>query len=375
MEPSGIKPALLFIPDISGFTQFVQTTAINHSQHIIAELLEVLIESNQMNMQISEIEGDAIFFYKNGQPSASEIAAQCKRMFIEFHQHLRKYDLSRICDCGACSTASSLTLKIIVHQGNISSYKIKDREKLFGADVILVHRLLKNNINHHEYMLMTHSIPVDEIADKNDFQWMHLHQGSSMYEMGEVHYFYSPFENLYSEIREPQRPEVRVYRVKNPLRYSVDIQAPMEFVYSSITDLKSRMILPGVLKVKIEDEKHNHINKIGTQHECIREPEQGASITAAAELKDDKMMFTETHAEKPFSFDYIVEKTGEESCRLTLALHLEMNFITKIMFNLFMKKKLDREMLMSQQNIKEYLEQKSAEPKPVDKAAEIVLAE
>src|SRR5438876_11026960 len=120
------QPALLFIPDISGFTQFVNDTEISHSQHIIQELLETLIESNRLDMKISEIEGDAIFFYKNGQPKPSEIVEQCKQMFIDFHQQLRKYDLSRICDCGACSSANRLTLKIVAHQGNISSYKLKD---------------------------------------------------------------------------------------------------------------------------------------------------------------------------------------------------------------------------------------------------------
>ncbi len=38
--------SLLFIPDISGFTQFVQNTEVDHSQHVISELLEVLITAN-----------------------------------------------------------------------------------------------------------------------------------------------------------------------------------------------------------------------------------------------------------------------------------------------------------------------------------------
>jgi len=33
---------LLFILDISGFTHFVQTTEVGHSQHVIAELLRCL---------------------------------------------------------------------------------------------------------------------------------------------------------------------------------------------------------------------------------------------------------------------------------------------------------------------------------------------
>ena len=56
--------ALFFIPDISGFTEFVHNTAINHSKHIISELLEILIDSNRSNFKLAEIEGDALFFYK-----------------------------------------------------------------------------------------------------------------------------------------------------------------------------------------------------------------------------------------------------------------------------------------------------------------------
>ena len=54
------------MPDISGFTQFVSETEVMHSRHIVQELLEILIDSNHLNLQISEIEGDAIFFYKTG---------------------------------------------------------------------------------------------------------------------------------------------------------------------------------------------------------------------------------------------------------------------------------------------------------------------
>jgi len=46
-QPAGTQNALLFIPDISGFTQFISDRHIQHSDRIVAELLEILIESNQ----------------------------------------------------------------------------------------------------------------------------------------------------------------------------------------------------------------------------------------------------------------------------------------------------------------------------------------
>jgi len=44
MEHNG----LLFIPDVSGFTQFVNSVELEHSQHIIGELLETILDANQI---------------------------------------------------------------------------------------------------------------------------------------------------------------------------------------------------------------------------------------------------------------------------------------------------------------------------------------
>ncbi|MEP6596181.1 MAG: hypothetical protein ABJA71_09540 [Ginsengibacter sp.] len=46
---------LLFIPDISGFTRFVNEVEIEHSRFIIQQLLEVLIKANDLGLEISEI--------------------------------------------------------------------------------------------------------------------------------------------------------------------------------------------------------------------------------------------------------------------------------------------------------------------------------
>ena len=48
---------LIFIPDINEFTNFVTNTEIEHSRQ---ELLEILIDSNSLGLEISEVEGDAI---------------------------------------------------------------------------------------------------------------------------------------------------------------------------------------------------------------------------------------------------------------------------------------------------------------------------
>src|SRR2546423_8359541 len=102
MENSG----LLFIPDISGFTKFVTETEIDHSRYIIGELLENIINSNQIGLNISEIEGDAVLFYRFGEmPSPEEIYKQVERMFCNFQKQIKNYEVRRVCPCRACTGA------------------------------------------------------------------------------------------------------------------------------------------------------------------------------------------------------------------------------------------------------------------------------
>lgn len=87
---------LLFIPDISGFTRFINETEIDHSRLIIQELLELLINTNSTGLEISEIEGDAILFYKFGDaPKLEEVYRQVQDMFCAFHRQLNAYEYRR----------------------------------------------------------------------------------------------------------------------------------------------------------------------------------------------------------------------------------------------------------------------------------------
>jgi hypothetical protein len=112
---------LIFIPNISGFSRFVTETEIEHSRLIIQELLETLINANNIGLEISEIEGDVILFYRFGDlPDLRDLYKQVERMYCSFHTSLITYDLRRYCQCKACVSAISLTLKVITHYGEFT---------------------------------------------------------------------------------------------------------------------------------------------------------------------------------------------------------------------------------------------------------------
>ncbi len=185
---------LLFIPDISGFTRFVNEVEIEHSRFIIQQLLEVLIRANDSDLKISEIEGDAILFYKFGErEELGTLYRQVEKMFRAFHQYLIAYDNRKICQCKACISAVNLNLKVITHYGEFTPLNVQQFNKLIGKDVIVAHQLLKNDIPRHEYWLVTKNL------DKQPTeltQWMQWNTSSKETESGEIKFYYTQLAPL-----------------------------------------------------------------------------------------------------------------------------------------------------------------------------------
>ncbi|MBC6610915.1 DUF2652 domain-containing protein [Hymenobacter sp. BT507] len=188
-------PALLCIPDISGFTRFIQESGSQLAPFLVADLLEILIEANIIGMQVSEIQGDAILFYRLGPPpSIRQMVEQCRRIFLDFQNYLRLVERDADSELGTALRGYELTLKIIVHYGPVSVAQIRQHTKLMGKEVIVVHRLLKNNVMGSEYALFSDSYlrtqPATDIAQS--FTWTRLLRGSTAYEhLGRVRYRYA----------------------------------------------------------------------------------------------------------------------------------------------------------------------------------------
>ncbi|GAL84824.1 hypothetical protein MYP_2052 [Sporocytophaga myxococcoides] len=191
------QPAFFFTPDISGFTKFIKSTKIEKSKEYIHQLLEVIIDSNILNFKTAEILGDAVMFYKTGDPPGLDILeSQVKKTFLDFH--LALLDIREKSNIEP-EELSNLTIKIIVHYGCITTTEIKGMLKLVGPDVILAHRILKNNVKEKEYLLMTDQYLLTQNEDiiKNSFTWSKLRSGYKTYDyIGKVHYKFLSLSHL-----------------------------------------------------------------------------------------------------------------------------------------------------------------------------------
>ena len=141
----------ILIPDISGFTKFVNETEFTTGREITRQLLQVIINNNVLDLKISEIEGDAILFYIKDSLTPVQIKDQYEIMLSSFRKKVKELSDKN-------GFKIDLTLKLIAHYGEISTYKISDFEKLYGKAIIEAHQLLKNSINSKSYFLLTNSI-------------------------------------------------------------------------------------------------------------------------------------------------------------------------------------------------------------------------
>ena len=289
---SELKSTLLFIPDISGFTDFVNKTEISHSRHIIAELLEIIINSDKFGMSVSEIEGDAVLFFKEDVLSVSELIEQCQQTFINFHSHLRRYDTERICRCGACETASTLSLKFIIHAGAVEKITIKDHQKLHGSDVIMAHKLLKNSISSKDYILITDNIDFGmETGPITTSDWIHIQRGQESYkDLGEIDYSFIPLQSLYQQIPEPSAVTLPGLSAEK-INYEISIDAPVDLVYENFTNFDRQMEWNEDIKEIIFQEKN--LNKTGSLHTCLVGP-YSLDIESIGRLEnDDQIVYGE----------------------------------------------------------------------------------
>jgi hypothetical protein len=158
-----VQPAFMLIADIGGYTRFMKMhrMSLAHAHEIIARLLETVIDSAR-GLTLAKLEGDAAFFYlpcsTSDKTNLEFLSDQVATMHSAFHRHIKEMIASNICMCDACQQIENLRIKFIGHFGEAAIHKVKHLTELAGVDVILLHRLLKNNVPVPEYLLMTEPV-------------------------------------------------------------------------------------------------------------------------------------------------------------------------------------------------------------------------
>jgi len=294
-----MQKATILIPDISGYTQFLTKTELSHSTHIINELLQVIADSIQPDFKLIEIEGDALLTYADGYFSPEKLEEICEKAFRNFHYFLKVIERDRVCRCGACQGASDLSLKFIVHYGEFDEVRIAHLTKLSGPDMIIAHRLMKNEVDQSEYLLMT-----DAYYNQARVKHFDYEAGSTAYDIiGRVFYHYADISFLRSQVASPEKLEdlSKIFGLAKEV--TLEIEAPLDEVHRVLTDQSEKMnYVEGLKSLTMDDD----INRVGSTHICEFDGDS-FDIKTVQELDDnDQIIYIEKASSATHGFTLLV---------------------------------------------------------------------
>ena len=356
--------SLLFIPDISGYTKFVQTTEIEHSQHVIAELLEVLIAANTQELKLAEIEGDALFFYKESSiPSQEKLLAQIETMFTAFYSHLKLIEKNRICPCNACATAPELQLKIIAHCGDLEFLEVQGSHKPFGGAVIQSHRVLKNSVPSDNYALITAALgKIIGLAPNYRSALFHFREGEDTYDEHSLSYSYShiDIENLKLQVYErPKEVDLSSYQPSFVLEREFPVAA--NELLETITNYTYRyQWVNGIEEVTFAE---NEVTRIGSEHTCVIGGKHLNFVTVSKKSASGGDIYGElTTSPRPVDALYQffhIEPLDDRQSLLKLEVYLlAKSPLKKLMLIAFAKKAMEQETVISLDLLHEFVRKK-----------------
>ena len=142
------QQGFLLIADITGYTMFLTRSELEHAQGILDALFKSIFAEIKPPIMLSNLQGDAALTYL---PDAKLPQRQfpldaIERIYCSFANTLGAMRLNTTCTCNACRNMNLLDLKFFLHHGTYATQEMAGRTELQGAEVIRLHRLMKNSV-------------------------------------------------------------------------------------------------------------------------------------------------------------------------------------------------------------------------------------
>lgn len=297
-----------------------------------------------------EIEGDAVFFFKQAAVSPEKVISIAKRIFIKFHKHLSDYELNRICECGACTTAIDLKLKFITHAGDISmaDYGVGN-SKPYGDAVITTHRLLKNEVPLDQYILFT-----DQFLDNSTLS---LDGPGSIHDdsLGDIDYKYLAIDHWKSEVFVDKK-ELISSNVDLEITSLHELPIDALSLHRFISEFKYRRLWNKEASDVIFDE--SAINQAGEEHFCVVngkdlvfdtiKPDYLEGLSYGEVLKNPSPL-------KYLEHNFLISESSINSSRLKLVIRASVKWKIQKLLLPMMKRKMQSQMKQIVQSLSEAL--------------------
>ncbi len=248
------QPTCFLIADISGYTGYLADVELDHAQDILADLIGAVVTALRPNFRLAKLEGDAAFTFATVEKvDGSMLLDTIERCYFGFRRRRRDVRQATSCECNACARIPDLDLKFVVHHGTAILQKVAGRQELLGSDVIVAHRLLKNEVverlDIHAYALITQKC-ID--ASDIDPAALGMRQHTETYDrIGDVPAWAHDLERRWQD--EEARGRVRVTPDESILTVSVPTKVPPQVAWEFLTKPGQRMTWqPWVTEVTVQ---------------------------------------------------------------------------------------------------------------------------
>jgi uncharacterized protein YndB with AHSA1/START domain len=226
----------LLIADISGYTRYLAGVELDHAQDILADLIGTVVTALRPTFRLAKLEGDAAFVCAPADGlDGTQLLDTVERCYFGFRRRRRDVAQATSCPCNACIRIPDLNLKFVAHTGQAIRQEIAGSEELLGSDVIVVHRLLKNEIVEQmgieAYAMFTQACVEQAGLDP---EILHMRDSAETYEhIGEVGTWVLDLEQRWLE--EEERRRVIVTPDQSWFTVNLDTKAPPQMAWEFLT--------------------------------------------------------------------------------------------------------------------------------------------
>lgn len=291
------------------------TTELTHSAHAINMLIDAMVKAVGDEYEVAEIEGDAVLLVRKGEPpTTKEILNTCLNIFNAFHYQRKWMQQHMVCACGACQAIINLTLKFVVHHGPVAEITVGRFVKQSGPEMIIAHRLLKNNIDNNQYLLITEKLFEKETgpAEEDELEW--TSSSDDYASIGKVNYRFALLNKVLENVPEPPRLE-NDYATDNTSYLEITIPASFRDVYMIVMNIPGRVEwVPRLLKV----EQDIPAVFIGSVHYCTFEDYQAIVSPLRVTMSEEGILYAESWSvperELYLVYEFSFSKLDEKSC-------------------------------------------------------------
>jgi len=263
------------IADITGYTQYLSESELEHAQDTLTALLELLVENTGPPLVISRLAGDAVISYglRENFFHGQTLIEKIEDTYVAFRKTIERLVLNNTCKCNACANISNLDLKFFIHYGTFGIQRISDHDELVGSDVNLIHRLLKNSVTektgYKAYALFSEAA-IRQLDVEDLVQGMTSH--TETYEhLGEVGVWVLNMQPVWENKRSAVAitlPTDRIWK-----QNEVSISMPREQVWDYLIQPEFRNTLIGTDRMEISNRTDGRIAP-GSIYQCYHGDKQ-----------------------------------------------------------------------------------------------------